>query len=195
MASKYVQSSERLVIRPVWGRDVCSMNKQTAKWNLIIEQALKSRRKVVVCIYSSFSLRGGWCVSSKQPHPGNINPRIHLLTTEQEKAGHQCQSRRAWNISPPPGVDSKNDQHVVSHYTAPPTPCERDIISFEVNMFDATITKTCTFTLTKLIRSIVRVFSRRMLAPASVGLTFLNYTFHESHWQMSQMHSLHAKWK
>ena len=130
----------------------------------------------MVCIYSSFSLRGGWCVSSKQPHPGNLNPRIHLLTIEQEEAGHQCRSRRAWNISPPPGVDSKNDQHVVSHCTAPPTPCEEDIISFEAKMFDATVINTCTFTLTKLIRRIVQVISCRMLAPAPIGLTCFSTT-------------------
>jgi hypothetical protein len=62
---------------------------------------------------------------------------------------------------------------VVSRYTAP---CEEDIISFEVKMFDATVIKTCTFTLTKLIRRIVWVFSRRMLAPAPVGLTCFSTT-------------------
>jgi hypothetical protein len=130
----------------------------------------------VVCIYSSFNLRGGWCVSSKKSHPGNLNPRTHLLTTEQEEAGHQCRSRRAWYIAPPPGVDSKNDQHVVSRYTAPPTPCEEDIISFQVKMSGVTVTKTCTLTLTKLICRIVRVFSRRMLAPAPVDLTCFSTT-------------------
>lgn len=44
IASKYVQSSGRLVVRPVCGGDMCSMYEQTVKLHLLTEQALKSQK-------------------------------------------------------------------------------------------------------------------------------------------------------
>jgi len=132
---------------------------------------------------------------------GNLTPCIHPLTIEKEADGHQCRSRHVRNISLAPGVDSKTDQLVVSLYTAPPTPCEEDLkLKYHLKwrcLMKPFLEMPRTFLTCDNDHNNRQDCSGFQLQDvSSCGWRyddFLDYTFQESHWQLSQMRRLRVK--